>query len=101
MHIDFERSGGFAGMTIRTSVDTDKLSSAESSELTQLVKAANFFTLPPNTGPGPGADQFNYKVTVQIDALNRTVVTTDTTMPPALKPLIDHLMSLARAGQRS
>ena len=96
MHIDFERSGGFAGMTIRTSVDTDKLPSAEANELSQIVKSANFFTLPTSTGPGPGADQFNYKITVQVDALSHTVTTTDTTMPPSLKPLVNHLMTASK-----
>jgi hypothetical protein len=101
MQIDFERSGGFAGMTIQTSVDTDKLPSAESGELVQMITAANFFSLPARTNSGLGADQFNYKITVQSQGMSRTVETTDSTMPPSLKRLVNKLMSLARTAQRS
>src|SRR5258706_1137305 len=101
MQIDFERSGGFAGMTIQTSVDTDKLPSAESRELVQMINSANFFGLPSSTKSGFGADQFNYKITVTSEGMSRTVETTDSTIPPSLKPLVDKLMSLARSAQRS
>src|ERR1041384_1504419 len=101
MRIDFERSGGFAGMTISSSVDTDKLSASEAGDLTQIVKSAQFFSLPERINGGPGADQFNYKITVQSDTLSRTVQTTDSAMPPNLKPLVDRMMALARSGQRA
>jgi hypothetical protein len=102
MLIDFERSGGFAGMTIKTTVDTDTLPSDEAKELGQLVSAANFFTLPRSiNGGGSGADEFHYKLTVQVDELKRTVEATDSTMPDSLRPLVDRLMSMARAARQA
>src|SRR5215813_7204092 len=101
MQIDFERSGGFAGMTIRTTVNTDTLPADEAKELGQLVSASNFFSLNPQPTRGMGADQFNYKLTIQVEELNHTVEATDSTMPPSLKPLVDKLMAMARSARHA
>jgi len=96
MQIEFERSGGFAGMSIRTSINTDVLPSADAKEIGQLVNSAEFFNLPASTKKGPGADQFNYRLTIQVEDLVHTVETTDSTMPDNLKPLVNRLMTQAR-----
>jgi hypothetical protein len=65
MRIYFERSGGFAGMRVAVTLDTESLGSEETNELQKLVDTANFFALPPTittTSPA-GVDQFQYKVT--------------------------------------
>jgi hypothetical protein len=101
MQIEFERSGGFAGMTIGTTVDTNTLSSAEAHELVQLVTATNFINLPSHTNGTRGADQFIYKLTFHVEGLTRTIETTDSTMPPSLRPLVDRLMSMARSARQA
>ncbi len=96
MRIDFERSGGFAGMRITTTIDTQTLPPDQANELTQLVASSGFFSLPatfPSTG---GADQYTYTVTINDQGRQHTVVVKDGSIPPALQPLIQQLTGLAR-----
>ncbi|MGE5072070.1 MAG: protealysin inhibitor emfourin, partial [Anaerolineae bacterium] len=46
MHIDFTRTGGFAGIRLSTSVDTSELPPEQAHELDHLVEDAAFFELP-------------------------------------------------------
>ena len=96
MRINFERSGGFAGMRITTTVDTQSLPADQASELNQLVASSGFFNLPatiPSTG---GADQYTYTVTISDQGRQHTVVVKDGSIPPALQPLLQRLTGLAR-----
>ena len=94
MKINFERSGGFAGMLTTVSVDTTLLPSEQAAKLQNMVEDANFFNLssappPPKRGP---ADYFNYKITVEAeDGRKHSVECTDIAMQPSIKPLIDFL----------
>lgn len=96
MEIRFERSGGFAGMTLSTELHTDSLSTSESKEICDLVEDAAFFDLPSSTGPGTGADRFSYRITITDGARSHTVRTDDDTAPPSLVPLLDRLSRAAR-----
>ena len=96
MHIEYERTGGFAGMTMSASVDVDSLPAAESDEVCRLVDDAKFFDLPNSTGDAGGADQFGYSITVDDGDRRNTVVTNDGTVPAALRPLLDWLNRAAR-----
>jgi hypothetical protein len=94
MKINFERSGGFAGMLSTVSVDTSSLPSEQAAQIQNIVEDANFFNLsstppPPKRGP---ADYFNYKITVEAEnGRKHTVECTDIAMQPSIKPLIDFL----------
>jgi hypothetical protein len=94
MKINFERSGGFAGMLTTLSVDTSSLPSEQAAQIQNIVEDANFFNLystppPPKGGP---ADYFKYKITVEAEGERKhTVECTDVTMQPSIKPLIDFL----------
>ena len=46
MRISFERSGGFAGITMKTAVDEKDLAPGEAQKLRQLVEEADFFNSP-------------------------------------------------------
>jgi hypothetical protein len=99
MKINFERSGGFAGMLTTVSVDTSSLPSEQASKLQNMVEDSNFFSLssappPPKHGP---ADYFNYKITVEAeDGRKHTVECTDIGMQPSIKHLIDFLGKQAK-----
>jgi hypothetical protein len=94
MKINFERSGGFAGMLTTVSVDTSSLPSEQAAQIQNMVEDANFFNLssappPPKRGP---ADYFKYKITLEAeDGRKHTVECTDIAMQPSIKPLIDFL----------
>ncbi len=101
MKIEFQRSGGFAGMSLSCSVDTESLPQNEAYELQQMVKTANFFNLPAKIAASPsGADQFNYTVTVEDEGQTYTVETGDMSAPPNLQPLLQKLDRKARSSRR-
>lgn len=103
MRIYFERSGGFAGMRVSTTIDTESLGSEETHELQQLTDAAKFFALPAmitTTSPA-GVDQFQYKVTIETEDRQHTVETGDASAPDTLLPLLQKLTRLARAKRGS
>jgi hypothetical protein len=99
MKIKFERSGGIIGTTINFSADTDLLSRSEADQIQQLIDNARFFELPSESAPPPkgAADYFEYVVTVEKEGSQQhTIKTTDITMPPTLKPLINFLTNKQR-----
>ena len=99
LHIDFERSGGFAGLSLKASVDADNLPLDQAGELDALLRAADFFSLPERPAqPGSGADRFQYDITVTQGGRRHSVSIGESGLPPALRPLIDRLTDLARKG---
>ena len=102
MRIHFERTGGFAGMRMTTTVNTESLSSAEAQDLEDMVDACGFFDLPAEiTATTPGADRFHYKLTVEDEGRRHTVETGDAAVPESLWPLIRRLTALARSPRGS
>ena len=103
MKIHLERSGGFAGMIMSTTVDTDTLSSNEANELQDLIKKSRFFNLSSQsleetsskTKKG-AADYFIYKITIQNGNKEHTIECDDLSMPPNLKTLVNFLVKNSR-----
>lgn len=94
MKIYFERSGGFAGILTRASVDTSSLPSEQAGQIQNMVENANFFNLSPTQPRSKHcpADYFTYKITVEADdGRSHTLECTDIAMQPSIKPLIDFL----------
>jgi hypothetical protein len=101
MVIEFERSGGFAGLRLAVTIRSDTLPEAEANELRDLVDAADFFNLPAEMAdPGQAADQYSYVVTVESGGQRHTVKTSEAAAPANLKPLLDWLGRAARRAQR-
>jgi Emfourin len=72
MRIHFERSGGFVGRHLVAQVDTGALSVEEARVFSELLRAADFFRLPPVitksiTSTGPVVHAFEYRVTVELE----------------------------------
>ncbi len=95
MRIEFERSGGIAGISLKTSVDTSQLPPAEAAQLEQLVHAADLALLRPRP-PGPGADRFQYDLTIWEGKRRQRVSLSETQLTPELRPLIELLLDRAR-----
>ena len=96
MRIEFARSGGYAGIRLSRTFDTDKLPEEEARQLEQLVDAANFFSLP-ETLQSAGADKFQYKISIERDGKAHTVQADERAAPPPLASLIKKLEVAARA----
>lgn len=97
MRISFERTGGFAGMSLTTTVDTATLPPEKANQLTQLVATADFFHLPATiTSRTPQPDSFEYSLTVEEDGQQHTVRVSEQAVPSALRPLLKWLMEAAR-----
>jgi hypothetical protein len=99
IRIDLERSGGFAGVTMRASVDTGTLPPDEAREIDRLVGQVDFAGLarrPP--APPRGADRFHYDLTVRRGGERHHVSLPESAVPPELKPLLDRLVAIARRG---
>lgn len=99
MRIHFERSGGFTGMRLGTTVDTGSLPAEKAQNLHDLVEAANFFSLPASLqSPGGGADRFQYHISVEREDDSHTVEVSESAVPESLWPLLNQLMTMARSG---
>ncbi|MEA5507811.1 protealysin inhibitor emfourin [Halotia wernerae UHCC 0503] len=97
MRISFERTGGFAGISKRTTLDTATLPPKEANELPRLVEAANLFNLPVQiTSSHPQSDRFQYKLTVEDNGKQHTVTVSETALPGTLRPLIEWLNHAAQ-----
>jgi len=95
MRIEFTRSGGYAGIRVNRTFDTEQLPQAEGQQLDQLVDAANFFSLPETLQSG-GADKFQYKISVERDGKTHTVQADERAAPAPLASLIKKLEAAAR-----
>jgi hypothetical protein len=97
MNIHFERSGGFAGLRLSHDLDSSQLSPEDGNELNRLVDASGFFDLPADVrAANPGADCFQYKLTVKAGPREHTVAVDDAAVPQTLRPLLNFATAKAR-----
>jgi hypothetical protein len=100
MHIEFARTGGFAGIRLATSVDTTELPSEQASTLDRLISDASFFDLPEKLLPErPVPDRFEYHVTVAGSEQTHSVQVSDAAAPESLRPLLNYLTTLAMVSK--
>ncbi len=98
MKISYRRTGGFTGMILSYDIDVDALPPEEAQELETLVSEADFFTLPGEIrSETPGADQFQYTLTIETDQVQHTVACGDAEMPENLWPLVNKIRILSRS----
>ena len=92
MRIFVERTGGFAGIKLRGSLDSATLPQSQARRLEQLLKESDFFNLPPVLASDePGADRFSYRVTVENENGKHTVEAGEAAIPLSMRPLFDFL----------
>ena len=101
MRISFERSGGFAGITMKTAVDEKDLAPGEAQKLRQLVEEADFFNSPGKiTSRSPQPDRFQYELKFEEKGRQHTVTVSEEAMPEKLKPLVNWLMERSRQARK-
>ena len=99
MIIHMERSGGFAGIPLRATIDTHALEAEESRALQNLLEAAGFFNLPKTIQGQSGADRFQYRLTVEEETRVHSVEVSETAAPAELQEFIRRVSLLARQSR--
>lgn len=101
MRISFERSGGFAGITTKTTVDEKDLGPDEAQKLRQLVEEVDFFHLSKKIMAGSSRpDRFQYDLSLEESGRQHKVTVSEEVMPEKLKPLVNWLMERARQTRK-
>ena len=99
--IKFERSGGFAGMTIARDLKLDELSEEQAQRLSELLDQLDFRELPEQmTDAEDMPDQFTYVITVETKKWEHTVSTGDASAPEEMQELLQFLNRLARKQKK-
>ena len=102
MRISFERSGGFAGITMKTAVDEKDLAPDEAQKLRNLVEEADFFNSPGKImSQSPRPDRFQYELRLEEKGRQHTVTMSEEALPQKLKPLVNWLMEKSRQTRKS
>lgn len=81
MRIEFERSGGVAGVVLRAAVDAADLGPEAAAALARLPQVAR-------GRPAPGADRFQYRLEVVEGASRTGYVFDESEVTPELRPLL-------------
>jgi hypothetical protein len=101
LRISIVRSGGFAGITMRATVDEKDLAPDEALKLRQLVKEADFLHLPGKiVSRSPQPDRFQYELRLEEGGPQYAVRVSEEVMPEKLKPLINWLMEKAHQTRK-
>jgi emfourin len=98
MRVRLERSGGFAGARLAVDVEEASLPPDDRAALRDLVRACDFFSLPPRLGGAATPDAFGYRLAVEDGGRAHTVTARDEGMPDGLCALVDFLVERARGG---
>ena len=98
IYIQYERSGGFAGITSKLELASDTLPSSEVQQLEHMVVDSGFLGFDKNDSiRGEAPDQFSYRVTIEYKNEKNTVELSETTIPESFRPLFNYLNQKARS----
>lgn len=104
MHVErikFERTGGFAGMTIARDLTMEDLSEEQAANLMELLDDLDFNELPEQLVDEESIpDQFTYIITVETREGEHTVTTGDASAPEKMQELLRFLNRLARTQKK-
>lgn len=93
MRVELTRSGGIAGLTVQVAVEGTELSKAEASKLAELVERAGVEALARRSPlRGPGADRFQYDLTVSDKGKEHRLTVSEGAVPPELDELLRWLL---------
>ena len=105
MRIHFEKSGGFTGMHLVTTVDTNLLPHEEAMRLLQELDESGLLEQDPETLESSpqkaGPDTILYELTLEVGSYEQTYCLTDETAPESLQPLFRELTHTGPAFGRS
>lgn len=99
MRIVCERTGGFAGLTLRAEVDSEQLTPAEARKLKRLVEEARPFDQPAEA-KGAMPDQYQYDLEIEDEGRTRTIQTNDAAASEEMTKLIEWVIEAARKSRK-
>ena len=91
MKIHFERSGGFAGLTLSTVVDSAELHPSAARELASLVDRSGLTAAAGHRTTNRAPDGFSYSVTIDDGGRCSDFASDETSLPDSARPLVDWL----------
>ena len=96
--IQFERTGGFAGIRFAADFALGDLPDEQAHTLTELLDDLDFDELPEQIlGDQQVADGFTYSITVVTEKRQHTVVTGEASAPEKMHDLVQLLNEIARS----
>ena len=95
--IKYERTGGFTGMRLSADFQPSELPEEQARPLMDLLDEMDFDELPHDLTSSPAQpDQFTYKITVETDEGQHTVVVGDASAPDEMQELLRLLDRIAK-----
>ena len=84
------------GRKVSFDLALNDLPSAQAEIFKQLIEESDFFNIaePPATAPKP--DEFSYAITIDTGTIAQTIHASDTSIPEALRPLVNELVAYSR-----
>jgi hypothetical protein len=99
MKIKFRQTGGYAGLVKSIEIDSEQVSMEEAQRLQSLVDQAAFFDLP-DPGQQVMPDEEQYWITIESIGRSRGISMGRSSVPTALKALINYLADQAKYEKR-
>lgn len=100
--IKFERTGGFAGIRFAADLEFDEMPKDQAHAILELLDELDFDELPEQLlGKSPVPDSFMYTITLVTEKREHTVVTSDSTAPEKMRPLLEQLTQIAKQQARN
>jgi hypothetical protein len=96
VRVRFRRSGGFAGTSLRTDIDSSSQDAA-AEEARAILARINLGALPASSSRSGQADAFQYDIDVFHGDSRRHLLYTDQDLPEELQPLVAVLTRRARS----
>jgi hypothetical protein len=95
--IDFERAGGYGGLSLHTTIDSHSLSANETEELGRLMNEAGIPELMKETiFPESSPDQFVYTLRIRMGEEQHLIQLAERQIPPSVRPLLKFLTNRSR-----
>ena len=95
LRIEFRRSGGFAGLTIGTEVDTGELPPEEARVFERLAESLERSGVGDSPPPGK-PDRFQYELTITRGGKSRRFQLAEQELTPEARELVNLLVERAR-----
>lgn len=95
MVITLIRTGGFTGIPLKKTIDTHTLDPQKSKEIEEMVTSSQFFSVAEGQEKSNQPDRFTYTISIQHEAVSRSLVLHESSLSLDLKRLITSLEQLS------
>lgn len=91
MIINFSRSGGFTGIPIKKTIDTEKLPAETAKKIEELIASPPLCSAKQNFAGQ--ADRFTYTISIDDDAISKSVTIDERSLDPQMQELLQLLQN--------